>query len=66
MDEAGRAAFIISQAACAIIDAAGMTAENKQREHNGQSMAYVDADFFRLIDKYGIHHNAVVSFIRGN
>lgn len=34
-----------------------MIAENKQREHLGQSMAYTDADFVQLIDQFGIHHN---------
>lgn len=36
----------------------GMIAENKQREVSGQSMAYSDEDFIKLIDEYRIHHNA--------
>lgn len=36
----------------------GMIAENKQREIQGDSMAYTEKDFIELIDKYGIHHNA--------
>ena len=42
------------------IEMEAMKAENKQREHLGQSMAYVDSDFASLIEKYGIHHNALV------
>ncbi len=36
----------------------GMIAENKQREVLGQSMAYTEEDFVKLIDEYRIHHNA--------
>lgn len=59
----GRAAFINSQVACAQIEAAGMVAENTRRASLGQSNAYGEDDFERLIHKYGIHHNAVVTFL---
>lgn len=36
----------------------GMIAENKQREKLGESMAYVEKDFMKLIEDYSIHHNA--------
>jgi hypothetical protein len=39
------------------IEMNGMIAENKQREHEGKSLAYVEKDFINLIEKYGIHHN---------
>ena len=58
-------AYIQAQTACAIIEAAGMTAENKQREACGHSMAYVEDDFDAVIQKYGIHHNAVLSLFEG-
>ena len=35
----------------------GMIAENKQREINGESLAYIEKDFVNLINEYGIHHN---------
>jgi hypothetical protein len=44
------------------IEMNAMIAENKQREHLGQSMAYTDADFIQLIDKFGIHHNKFPSY----
>jgi len=35
----------------------GMIAENKQREVQGESMAYVSKQFTDLIEGFGIHHN---------
>jgi hypothetical protein len=57
-----KAAFINSQVACALIEAAAMTAENQQREAVGHSMAYNEEAFLGLIDSYGISHNKVVEF----
>ena len=34
-----------------------MIAENKQRELLGQSLAYGEAEFIKLIEEFGIHHN---------
>ena len=47
-------AYIISQSACAIIEAIGLL-KNDDRER-----------FDALIDKYGIHHNGVISFFQGS
>lgn len=60
MSETERAAYLNSQVACALIEAAGMTAENMQREHRGESMAYTASDFNYLAEKFGIHHNAAL------
>lgn len=35
-----------------------MIVENKEREELGESMAYTEKDFIKLIEEYGIHHNA--------
>ncbi len=56
-----QAAYVNSQVACALIEAQGMVAENMQRAALGQSMAYVEDDFAAIINKYGIHHNAVLT-----
>ena len=56
-----RAAYIMSQSSCALIEAMGMQAENMQREALGQSMAYNDKAFIELINRFSIHHNAVIS-----
>jgi len=59
MDKEQRIAFINSQVTCAMIQAMGMQAENKQREISQDSPAYVMDDFERLITDYDIgntHH----------
>ena len=56
-----RAAYVMSQSACALIEAMGMQAENKQRETLGQSMAYDEQAFLDAITRNGIYHNAVMS-----
>jgi len=63
MTDEQKAAFIMSQTACALIEAAGMTAENNQRLHAGHSMAYTEDAFLNLIEQYGISHNAVLNFL---
>lgn len=55
------AAYVIAQSASAVIEAMGMAAENQQRAHQGASMAYVEDHFNALIEKYGIHHNEVMT-----
>ncbi len=57
-----QAAFIMAQAACAMAEIAGMQAENQQRVHRGESLAYVSKDFDAVIDRNVIGHNAVLSF----
>lgn len=59
------AAYVTAQAACAMIEAMGMVAENQQRQHRGESMAYTEHAFNKLIEKYGIHHNAVCTVLQG-
>lgn len=55
-----KAALVQSQSACALIEAAGMQAENQQRLLSGQSVAYAEEAFNKLIDKYGIGQNTVI------
>lgn len=59
------AALVMSQAACAMARAAGMTAENQYRMACGNQVAYGEDAFLKLIDEYGIDHNAVVSTLKG-
>ncbi len=58
-----KAAYIQSQSACAIIEAFGMMTENLHRQFKGESNAYSDQQFQMLINKYGIGHNDVLSFL---
>lgn len=60
-----RAAFINSQVACALIELAGMQAENGIRRQVGNSPAYQEDNFLALQMKYLIGHNEVLTFLRG-
>lgn len=60
-----KAAYIQAQAVCALIEAMGMQALNRDRDTKGLSLAYDDEAFFGLIEKYGIHHNATVELFHG-
>mgnify|MGYP001607021024 FL=1 len=55
-----KAAYVIAMSACAMAEIAGMQAENQQRAHRGESIAYTKDAFAALADKHGIHHNAVI------
>ena len=57
-------AYINAMVACALIEAKGMEAENQHRMNCGNSIAYGMEAFEGLIEKYGIHHNAVVGSIQ--
>lgn len=59
------AAYVNSEAACALIEAMGMAAENQQRQHRGESMAYTQEAFEALLRKHVIGHNAALSTFEG-
>lgn len=65
MNEEQRAAFQQSQAACAMIEALGMLADNQRAALNGETPPYHKGNFDDLIDRYGIGHNAAVSWLTG-
>lgn len=56
-----QAAYVNAMTACALIEAMGMQAENEQRKAIGCSMAYTEEAFQKLLDRYPIHHNAVLN-----
>jgi len=64
MNENQKAAYIQAMAIEAMIRAMGMQAENDQRKHLGQSMAYTEDNFLKLIEDAGIHHNGVMRMFR--
>lgn len=47
-------------AAC-FVEALGMQADNQERIRKGESIAYPKEAFDALIEKHGVHHNAVLS-----
>jgi len=59
-----RAAYIIAVAAAAMVEAMGMVAENQLRNLQNASPAYGEQAFRDVIQRYGIDHNAAVSFLR--
>ena len=64
MTVAENCVYIQSQVACALIECAAMQAANEYRKHRGESPAYSEEAFSELINKYGIHHNAVTGSIQ--
>src|SRR5574340_415181 len=53
-----QAAYVNAMTACSTIEAMGMVAENEFRTRNQIFPLYTKEDFDKLIEKYGIHHNA--------
>ena len=66
MNETERAAFVIAQAACLTATVLGMQAENMQREHRGESMAFVATDFENAIRAAGVvGWNDAITYLQG-
>lgn len=59
-----RGAYLISQSVCALITAMGMQAENDQRKHRGESMAYMEEAFQKVILDYSIGSNDAILTLR--
>ena len=59
-----KAAFIQSQAVCAMAEIAGMQAANTYREMRGETIAYDESSFGGIADQFGISHNAVLTLFR--
>lgn len=59
-----KAAYVTSQAACAIAEVAGMQAENQARAFGGYPPLYMRQDFTDVINRNLIDHNHVVAFFR--
>lgn len=58
------AAFIIGQAAELNARIAGMVAENMQRQHREQSMAFNQIDFENVLSEYSFGHNQLLDLIQ--
>lgn len=57
-----KAAYIIAMAACTIAEIASMQAHNKTATAGTR---YGQEEFMEVIQKYGIHHNAVLTLFHG-
>jgi hypothetical protein len=47
------------------IELEAMLATNQERIHRGETLAYDEDAIRNLIDKYGIHHNALIINLTG-
>ena len=65
MSEEQQAAYIMAQAAAALIEALGMMSQNLYHAQKGESIAYPGRAFDNVIERYGIDHNSVLAFFRG-
>ena len=54
-------AYAITMAINTMVTAMGMHAENQQRIHRGESLAYMEEAFQKIINDNGCHHNGVLS-----
>lgn len=59
-----RAAYIHAQAVAAQVEAFGMMAENFHRMHRGESIAYRETEFNEIINRYSLHSNNLINFLR--
>ncbi len=63
-EENGRAALLFSQSVCAMLRGLGMMSENLQRVHRGESIAYTDEMFEKVITEFGVGWNSAVLLLR--
>jgi hypothetical protein len=54
------AAKLITNSSAALIEAMGMMSENIERANRGESLAYTEDQFMRLIQDNGITYNDVI------
>lgn len=62
MTEGQKVAYINAQILCAQAELAGMIAANQERLNEDLSLAYTEENFDALGEKYGLHHNEILSF----
>ena len=59
-DEIMKAAQLIANSSAALIEAMGMMSENIERANRGESLAYTENSFMKLIQDNGITYNDVI------
>lgn len=59
-DEIMKAAQLIANSSAALIEAMGMMSENIERANKGESLAYTEDQFMKLIQDNGITYNNVI------
>lgn len=61
MTKEQKAAYVYSQTTCALIEMQSQVMANFERQRKGEAIAYNEEAFYDLINKWGIHHNDVIS-----
>ena len=56
--------YVMAQTVCALAEVESMKAANQEREGQGYALAYDEAAFLSIPDKYGIHHNAICALFQ--
>ena len=64
MTEEQKAAYVIGMAVGGLIEAFGMMSDNMQRQYRGESIAYDEKAFYKLMEDRGLHNNAIVKFFQ--
>lgn len=64
-EEAGRLVYSFGMSVTGLITAMGMQTENQQRVIQGESVAYGEAAFQKLIEDYSLGHNGILTAIYG-
>lgn len=59
-----RVAFVNAMVACALCELEAMKAANEERRDQGYALAYDEAAFMAVPEKYGIHHNQVLEYLQ--
>lgn len=59
-DEIMKAAQLIANSSAALIEAMGMMSENIERANRGESLAYTEDHFMKVIQDNGITYNDVI------
>ena len=59
-DEIMKAAQLIVNSSAALIEAMGMMSENIERANKGESLAYTEDHFMKVIQDNGITYNDVI------
>lgn len=60
-DEIMKAAQLIANSSAALIEAMGMMSENIERANRGESLAYTEETFNKVVEDNGIDYNSVIS-----
>jgi hypothetical protein len=65
MDEQQRAVFLISQSVCAMAELFAMRSHDEAQIANGRTQVYTEEAYAKVVDRYGIGHNAAVAWLLG-